>query len=64
MKAQVQRLADHVLVGRRLGNDVDGVEMYDGFFESFETDYLGDVKTRIEGHGLEMPMLCFSPDFT
>jgi sugar phosphate isomerase/epimerase len=44
--------------------DVDGVEMYDGFFESFETDYLGDVKTRIEGHGLEMPMLCFSPDFT
>ncbi|MEO2004928.1 MAG: sugar phosphate isomerase/epimerase family protein [Candidatus Poribacteria bacterium] len=44
--------------------DVDGVEMYDGFFESFETGYLAEVKTRIEGHGLEMPMLCFSPDFT
>lgn len=44
--------------------DVDGVEMYDGFFESFDPGYLADVKARIEGHGLEMPMLCFSPDFT
>ncbi len=44
--------------------DVQGVEMYDGFFESFEPAYLADVKARIQGHGLEMPMLCFSPDFT
>ncbi len=44
--------------------NVQGVEMYDGFFESFEPAYLAQVKARIAGHGLEMPMLCFSPDFT
>ena len=44
--------------------DVQGVEMYDGFFESFEPAYLAEVKARLEGRGLAMPMLCFSPDFT
>jgi sugar phosphate isomerase/epimerase len=44
--------------------DVQGVEMYDGFFESFDPAYLAEVKARLDSHGLEMPMLCFSPDFT
>jgi sugar phosphate isomerase/epimerase len=44
--------------------NVQGVEMYDGFFESFEPAYLAEVKSCIEAHELEMPMLCFSPDFT
>jgi sugar phosphate isomerase/epimerase len=44
--------------------DVDGVEMYPGFFESFEPDYLDRVKQHLDRHGLEAPMMCASPDFT
>jgi sugar phosphate isomerase/epimerase len=44
--------------------DVDGVEMYPGFFESFDSDYLGSVKSQLERRGLEAPMMCASPDFT
>src|ERR1051325_9940531 len=43
---------------------VDGVEMYPGFFESFEPDYLGRVKAHLADRGLEAPMMCASPDFT
>jgi sugar phosphate isomerase/epimerase len=44
--------------------DVDGVEMYPGFFESFEPVYLAQVRQRLDQHGLEAPMMCASPDFT
>lgn len=44
--------------------DVDGVEMYPGFFESFEPEYLAQVKTQLVKHRLEAPMMCASPDFT
>lgn len=43
---------------------VDGLEMYDGFFESYESGYLEKVRSAIERRHLEMPMLCVSPDFT
>ncbi len=43
---------------------VDGVEMYPGFFESFETDHLRRVKGHLEEAGLQAPMMCASPDFT
>lgn len=43
---------------------VDGLEMYDGFFESYEPGYLEKVRSAIEQRHLEMPMLCVSPDFT
>lgn len=43
---------------------VDGLEMYDGFFQSYEPDYLEQVRSAIERRHLEMPMLCVSPDFT
>ncbi len=43
---------------------LEGVELYDGFFESFEPGYLERVKKALEAHGLAMPMLCYSPDFT
>lgn len=43
---------------------VDGVEMYPGFFESFEPGYLGRVKEQLDRFGLEAPMMCASPDFT
>ena len=43
---------------------VDGVEMYPGFFESFEPHYLEKVRQRLAERGLEAPMMCASPDFT
>jgi len=43
---------------------VDGVEMYPGFFENFEPEYLESVKQRLAARGLEAPMMCASPDFT
>ncbi|MEJ7618665.1 MAG: sugar phosphate isomerase/epimerase family protein, partial [Pyrinomonadaceae bacterium] len=44
--------------------DVDGVEMYPGFFESFDADYLASIKNHLETVKLEAPMMCASPDFT
>ncbi len=44
--------------------DVEGLEMYEGFFESLEPVYLQQVRAAIEKAGFEMPMLCCSPDFT
>jgi sugar phosphate isomerase/epimerase len=44
--------------------DADGLEMYDGFFTSFETAYLDGVREAIEAADFVMPMLCCSPDFT
>ncbi|MEZ6056058.1 MAG: sugar phosphate isomerase/epimerase family protein [Planctomycetaceae bacterium] len=41
-----------------------GLEMYDGFFTSLETDYLSRVRDAIHDAGFVMPMLCCSPDFT
>ncbi|MBW3630462.1 MAG: sugar phosphate isomerase/epimerase [Gemmatimonadetes bacterium] len=44
--------------------DVDGVELYPTFLESYDSQYLRTVATQIGSLGLEMPMLCHSPDFT
>jgi sugar phosphate isomerase/epimerase len=44
--------------------DIDGVEMYAGFFESFEPGYLERIKKHLAEHHLEAPMMCASPDFT
>ncbi len=44
--------------------DADGLEMYEGFFTSFEDPYLDGVGEAIQRAGFEMPMLCCSPDFT
>ena len=44
--------------------DVDGLELYVGFLRSHDSDYLGQIRKRIEETGLEMPMMCYSPDFT
>jgi sugar phosphate isomerase/epimerase len=42
---------------------VDGLEFYSGFLEGSES-FLCDVREALDGHGLAMPMLCCSPDFT
>ena len=44
--------------------DADGLEMYSGFFTSFENSYLDRVREAIEATGRVMPMFCCSPDFT
>jgi sugar phosphate isomerase/epimerase len=43
---------------------IDGLELYNGFFESLEDEYLAGVRAAIERRNLIMPMLCCSPDFT
>src|SRR4051794_9908936 len=43
------------------GLGVDGVELYPGFLDG--TD-LAEVRAAAERHGLALPMLCHSPDFT
>jgi len=43
--------------------EVHGVEMYPGFFESFEPEYLDRVREHLRRAGLEAPMMCASPDF-
>ncbi len=55
-------LFDWIELAASLG--VDGVEMYPGFFESFEPDYLVRVKEHLDKFALEAPMMCASPDFT
>ncbi|HUS15877.1 MAG TPA: sugar phosphate isomerase/epimerase family protein [Chloroflexia bacterium] len=43
---------------------VDGLELYDGFLLSLDPVYLEQVRAAIEANGLQMPMMCYSPDFT
>jgi len=44
--------------------DADGLELYEGFFTSLDSDYLAKVRDAIHRAGFEMPMLCCSHDFT
>jgi sugar phosphate isomerase/epimerase len=44
--------------------DADGLEMFEGFFTSFEPAYLDSVSEAIHNAGFVMPMLCCSPDFS
>ncbi len=42
---------------------VDGLELHNGFFASLEPAYLDQVRAELDRRNLEMPMLCYSPDF-
>jgi len=44
--------------------ECEGLELYAGFLKSFESDYLKEVRRRIEHLGMSVPMMCYSPDFT
>jgi sugar phosphate isomerase/epimerase len=46
------------------GLGVDGLEMYAGFFLSFDEPYLRQVRSALQAQGFAMPMFCYSPDFT
>jgi sugar phosphate isomerase/epimerase len=43
---------------------IEGLELYPGFFTSFDLPYLQEVQAALRRHRLLMPMLCASPDFT
>lgn len=43
---------------------VDGLEMYDLFFNGMDDDHIEGVKLKCAQLGLSIPMMCFSPDFT
>lgn len=42
----------------------DGLELYPTFLRSLDADYLSQVKEAARHHGLLIPMMCASPDFT
>lgn len=44
--------------------EADGLELYSGFLSSHEPSYLSEVRRRVEGLGMSIPMMCYSPDFT
>ena len=54
-------LRDWIEMAATLG--VQGLEFYSGFLEDNEA-FLREAKASLEKHGLQMPMLCCSPDFT
>jgi sugar phosphate isomerase/epimerase len=54
-------LNDWIEIGATLG--VQGLEFYSGFLED-NVAFLREAKASLEKHGLQMPMLCCSPDFT
>jgi sugar phosphate isomerase/epimerase len=54
-------LTDWIELAATLG--VDGLEFYSGFIED-RPEFLRSAKAALERHGLQMPMLCCSPDFT
>ncbi len=51
-------------IGMAADLPIEGLELYDGFLESFDEVYLERVRSALERKPLEMPMLCCSPDFT
>jgi sugar phosphate isomerase/epimerase len=43
---------------------LDGAELYPRFLDAFDSAYLGKIRRAAEDRGLELPMMCHSPDFT
>ncbi len=43
---------------------LEGVELYPKFLDSFESPYLARVRREAAARGMEIPMMCNSPDFT
>lgn len=44
--------------------DIDGLEWYAGFLEMEDPSNWKGFRSQVEAHGMEIPMLCCSPDFT
>jgi sugar phosphate isomerase/epimerase len=43
---------------------IDGLEMYSGILDLQDPGRWPEARKRIEDHGMAMPMMCCSPDFT
>ena len=44
--------------------DIDGLEFYWGFTPAGDAEHVQRLRKRVEEHGLQIPMMCYSPDFT
>jgi sugar phosphate isomerase/epimerase len=44
--------------------EADGLELYSLFLKSHESGYLAYLRRKVEGLGMTIPMMCYSPDFT
>ncbi len=44
--------------------DIDGLEFYAGFLEMKDQNFWSEAKKMATDQGLEIPMMCCSPDFT
>jgi sugar phosphate isomerase/epimerase len=44
--------------------ECEGLELMDGFLQSWDEAYLSKVRNSIENKGMVISMLCYSPDFT
>jgi len=44
--------------------DVDGLEFYSGFVEGLDAATLKKIKAMLREKNLQMPMMCYSPNFT
>lgn len=42
----------------------DGLELYDKFLSNYDPGYLSELRKEINQRNLEIPMMCYSPDFT
>src|SRR5690625_37165 len=56
------KLSEWIEMASRL--DIDGLEWYAGFLEMKERSNWKRFRKEVEERGLEIPMLCCSPDFT
>jgi len=55
-------LFDWIAVSAEL--ECEGLELYAPFLKSHTSAYLATIRRSIEGLGMRMPMMCYSPDFT
>jgi len=53
---------DWIAMAPELG--AEGLEMYEGFLQSLDEDYIDRVGAAMRQAGFAMPMMCCSPDFT
>jgi sugar phosphate isomerase/epimerase len=55
-------LQEWISLSTQLG--CEGLELYVGFLRSLDAPYLRSVRKSVEKLGMQIPMICYSPDFT
>jgi sugar phosphate isomerase/epimerase len=61
-KDGTMRLSEWIDMAAKL--DIDGLEWYAGFLEMSDEKDWNRFRNQVEAHGLQIPMMCCSPDFT